>query len=306
MDLLPRWHRSQDMPLIHRLLLPSVILLAVLPSLLLPQDLPRPEFEVASIRPSTAPAGGTGRAGVQIDGSQVRCVFFSLRDYISMAYQMRIYQITGPDWLPSERFDVAAKIPAESPRDKIPAMLQALLAERFQMKAHRDKKEFSVYALVQGRNPLKLKETAEEDPAGAQEPIQVVGGGSANGVGVDFGKGSSVSFGNNKLEGKKITMASFVETLWRFMDRPVVDETGLKGRYDFSMEVTPEDYQAMLIHAAVNAGVVLPPQALRVLDTPNGDSLVRGLDVLGLKLESKKAMLDVLVVDRVSRTPTEN
>jgi uncharacterized protein (TIGR03435 family) len=61
-------------------------------------------------------------------------VFFSLRDYISMAYQMRIYQITGPEWLPEERFDVVAKIPAESPRDKIPAMLQALLAERFHMR----------------------------------------------------------------------------------------------------------------------------------------------------------------------------
>ena len=80
------------------------------------QDLPRPEFEVASIRPSPPPAAATGAAGVQIDGSQVRCVAFSLRGYISMAYRVRIYQITGPDWLASERFDIVAKIPAESPR----------------------------------------------------------------------------------------------------------------------------------------------------------------------------------------------
>src|SRR5215471_8873459 len=269
------------------------------------QDLPRPEFEVASIRPSAAQPSETGTAGVQIDGAQVRCVYFSLRDYISMAYQMRIYQINGPDWLASERFDVVAKLPSESPRDQIPAMLQALLAERFQMKMHRDKKEFSVYALVQGKSPLKLKEVADE-PVSAAEPIQIVGGGSAKGVAVDFGKGSSLSFGNNKLEGRKITTLNFAETLWRFMDRPVTDETGLKGKYDFSIDVTPEDYQGMLIHAAINAGVVLPPQALKFMESAGTDSLMRGLDSLGLKLESKKAQLDVLVVDRISKTPTEN
>src|SRR5215471_13371342 len=221
------------------------------------QDLPRPEFEVASIRPSAAQPSETGTAGIQIDGAQVRCVYFSLRDYISMAYQMRIFQITGPDWLASERFDIVAKIPSESPRDQIPAMLQALLADRFQMKVHRDKKEFSVYALVQGKSPLKLKEVTADDPVNAAEPIQIVGGGSAKGVAIDFGKGSSLSFGNNKLEGRKLTTANFAETLWRFMDRPVTDETGLKGKYDFSIDVTPEDYQGMLIHAAINAGVVL-------------------------------------------------
>jgi uncharacterized protein (TIGR03435 family) len=101
-------------------------------------------------------------------------------------------------------------------------------------------------------------------------------------------------------------MASFVDTLGRFLDRPVVDATGLTGNYDFELAFTPEDYRAMQIRSAIAAGVVLPPEALRLLEGGSGDSLFSAIQTIGLKLESRKAPLEVLVVDSVRKTPTEN
>ena len=102
-------------------------------------------------------------------------------------------------------------------------------------------------------------------------------------------------------------MASLAATLERFLDRPVVDMTDVKGSYDFSVEVTAEDYRAMLIRSAVVAGVVLPPDVLRLLDgSSSPESLFDGLAKLGLKLDARKAPLDVLVVESALKTPTEN
>jgi len=95
--------------------------------------------------------------------------------------------------------------------------------------------------------------------------------------------------------------------LERFLDRPVVDSTGVKGSYDFSFDLNPEDYRVMLIRAAVAAGLVMSPDALRVLDgSPFPTSLFDGLAKVGLKLESQRSPLDVLVVDSLRKTPTEN
>ena len=82
--------------------------------------------------------------------------------------------------------------------------------------------------------------------------------------------------------------------------------TEIKGNYDLALAVTPEDYQTMLIRVAVNAGMILPPQALQVLDTGSIASLLDGLQQVGLKMDARKAPLDVLVVDQLSKTPTEN
>src|SRR5579863_7894040 len=113
-----------------------------------------PEFEVASIKPSGPFLSGSGRVnlGLHIDGAQVTGSFFSLKDYIGIAYRVRDYQISGPDWMASERFTISAKLPAGAPREKVPEMMQALLADRFQLKTHRDSKEFPVYALTVGKS----------------------------------------------------------------------------------------------------------------------------------------------------------
>src|ERR1019366_4060563 len=102
---------------------------------------PRAECEVASMKPSVAtPFGANVHVGIQIDGAQAHCSYLSLKDYIHIAYQVKEYQITGPDWMASERFDIHAKLP-ENGRGHFREMLQNLLTDRFQIKMHRDSKE---------------------------------------------------------------------------------------------------------------------------------------------------------------------
>jgi uncharacterized protein (TIGR03435 family) len=266
----------------------------------------KPEFEVASIKPSP-PLGPGVQVGVHIDGALVRCTSFSLRDYIIMAYDVKIFQVVGPDWVSSERFDISAKVPGGG-RDKIREMVQALLADRFELKVHHDSKEFPVYALALGKGGAKMKEspvTAETEGADAKG-VNVTAGGGPQGTYVDLGNGSSFSFGNNRLEGKKLTMTQLADMLSRYMDRPVVDQTELKGSYDFTIEVTPEDYRAMLIRSAVAAGVSLPPEALKLMEGVSGDSFFSAIETLGLKMDRRKAPIDVLVIDHMLKTPTEN
>jgi uncharacterized protein (TIGR03435 family) len=267
----------------------------------------QPEFEVASIRPSAEQVEkGVGR--VQISGSQVRVSSLPLRDYVALAYELRINQIEAPDWLAQTRFDVAAKLPAGSSAEQVPQMLLKLLIDRFELKAHRSSKEFAVYALTPGSGGPKLKEAAV-DPAtvvSAPGTVNVAASGSAAGVSVDLGDGSYFSLVDNRLEIKTATMASVAETLTRLLDRPVIDSTRLTGRYNMVFELTPEDYNGTLIRSAINAGVVLPPQALRVLDTASLDPFSRGLEKYGLSLESRRAPLDIVIVDSMRKVPTEN
>ena len=266
---------------------------------------PAPEFEVASIRPSAAPAAGRADVGVHIDGAQVSFTYLSLRDYLRSAYAVKDFQIVGPEWLTSARFDIAAKLPLGAAR-QIPEMLQALLADRFQMKVHRDTREFPVYGLVVARTGLQMPEAPAGNPDDQPGAVNVTATGSQGGVSVNLGKGASFTFGNNRFEGKKLTMANIAETFTRFFDRPVIDMTGLTGRYDFILEVSTEDYRAMIVRSAVNAGVQLPPEALRALDSSSGDSVMNAAEKLGLKLEPRKTKMDVIVVDSAAKTPTEN
>lgn len=270
-----------------------------------------PQFEVASIRPSDTAATDRVHVGVHIDGAQLTCNYFSLKDLIRMAYAVKDYQITGPDFLASDRFDIAAKLPAGAGQDQVRDMMKALLEERFQVKLHHDKKDFPVYGLLIAKNGLKIKESPADPDAGdskeqAKAPVNVTATGGRGGVNVNLGHGSYFTFSDNKLVAKKLTMASFAEMLARFEDRPVVDMTGLTGNYDIELTFTPEDYRAMLIRSAVVAGVSLPPEALKMMEGASGDSLLAGLEKVGLKMESRKAPLDVLVVDHALKVPTDN
>lgn len=271
---------------------------------------PRLEFEVASVKPSPPMDGPRLDLGVHVDGAQYRANFFSLRDYIRIAYKVKPYQVIGPDWIGSERFDISATIPKGAPRDAVNEMMQNLLADRFGLKLHRDHKEFPVYALVVAKSGSKLKEVPPDSDAdqaeAANAPVEVRAQGGPQGVGVSLGNGSSFSFGNNKFEARKLDMARVADTLSSFLERPVVDMTGLKGRYDFTLEITAEDYRAMLIRSAVTAGVALPPEALRMLDGATDDSLHTALAAVGLRLEPRKAPLEVIVVDHAEKTPTAN
>jgi uncharacterized protein (TIGR03435 family) len=273
-----------------------------------PEDSPRPEFEVATIRPSAQSPEAGVTAGVRIDGAQFHSAFLTVKDYLGLAYRVKVYQISGPDWISSDRFDISATMTSGT-ATQIPEMMQRLLEERFQIKLHREKKDFPVYVLEVAKGGLKMQETGPDpDPANAdaRTPLTITGSGNAQGVSVNLGRGASYTFGNNKFEGKRLTTAMIAGTLERFMDRPIVDMTDLKGAYDVTLEVTQEDYRAMLIHAAVAAGVSLPPEALRLLDGASMPSLFEAVQKVGLKLDARKAPLDMVVVDNGRKTPTDN
>ena len=285
---------------------------AVVPAqIALPSSTQRLEFDVASIKPSAAPGAGPINVGVHIDGARVSCTFLSLKDYLRIAYRVKEYQVTGPDWIASERFDIAATLPAGAPRDKVPEMLQALMADRFHVTLHREAKEFPVYALELAKGGPKMKESVTDPDApvvdAAKAAVNVSGSGGAGGTTINLGNGSYFAFGNNKLEAGKLTMAAFAETLARYMDRPVVDLTELKANYDFTINFTPEDYRAMLIRSAISAGVALPPEVIKqALEGGSGDSLFTAVQGLGLRLERRKAPLEVVVIDSADRMPTAN
>lgn len=275
-------------------------------ALLAPAVLCAQQFEVASIKPSAPGAAEQAKLGLRIDGAQVSCASLNLKDYIGMAFQLKLYQISGPEWLGSERFDINAKLPDGGTAAQVPAMLQALLEERFQLKAHRETKEFPVYALIVDKGGPKLPESAAAPASGPDDAVTVAASGAQNGVSISLGKGSSFTVAGNKLDGKKLAMAPFADALARFVDRPVLDQTGLKGAYDFTLELSPEDFTAMIVRSALSAGVQLPPQAMRALDISSGDSLFSALEMLGLKLEPRKGPVEILVVDHMERKPTDN
>jgi len=265
----------------------------------------RQTFEVASIRPFDQAADASVAAGVRITGLQVRIAGLSLRDYVGVAYQLPPSQVVAPEWMAVERFTISANMPPGGTREQVGDMMRSLLEDRFELKAHREQREFPVYAMVVDKDGLKLK--ASENVAAPDSTAVIVGGsGSAAGVNIDLGNGTSFSLASNKIEARKITMAQLAETLTRFTDRKVLDSTGVSGRYDLTVELTPEDYQATLIRSAVNAGVVLPPQALRLLDTGSANPLGSAIQKTGLAFESRKAPLDVVVVDSSLKSPTAN
>ena len=269
------------------------------------------EFEVASIRPAgpITTAADASKVGVHIDGQRANISGLSLNDYLGIAYKVKLHQISGPEWMAAERFDINAKLPAGTKGDQIPEMLQTLLVDRFGMKFHHEMREFPVYALVVGKNGLKMKEVPPDPPAADGAPpkaFDMTTQGSNTGTTINYGNGSYMSFGNNSFEGKKMPGNAMADILSRFVDRPVVDMTDLKGNYDFTLTFSQEDFRAMMIRSAVAAGVSLPPEALKLMEGGNGDSLFNALETVGLKLEQRKAPIDVMVIDHIEKSPTDN
>jgi uncharacterized protein (TIGR03435 family) len=286
-----------------------------------------PAFEVASVKPA-APLdrsqmlSGQMHIGIKIDAARVDIGGMSLADLIRVAYRVKPYQVSGPDWMTAERFDVLAKMPEGATREQVPEMLQALLAERFKLTVHRESKEHAVYALVVGKNGPKLKESAPgaDAPAGGDAPaaldVQVSGRGENTQVSISGGPigTAHMSMGPNgsmRLEAPKMNMAALADTLSRFFDRPVVDLTELKGTYQVALDLSMED----LRNAARTMGMMgpgmgggregtrPPPDAA---SDPGGLSIFAAVQQLGLKLEPRKEPLDLIVIDHLEKAPTEN
>jgi uncharacterized protein (TIGR03435 family) len=234
------------------------------------------EFEVATIKPATPDRPGKA---FMVRGRQFSTINTSLADMMTFAYGIHVKQITGaPEWVTTEKFDIAAQPAGEGqPNDRQwKAMVQKLLAERFQLAFHRDKKELSVYAITVAKSGPKLTKS-EGNPAGLP--------------GLFFR-------GLGNLPATNANMTDFAGVMQgAVLDRPVVDQTGLTGRYDFTLLWTPDEFQFG------GAAAKTPPPTNIAAAPP--DLFTAMQEQLGLKLESTKAPAEVLVIDKVAK-PTEN
>jgi uncharacterized protein (TIGR03435 family) len=261
-------------------MLKFVVLAAALTAGAPAQTAKLPSFEVASVKqaaPCCAP--GQWRESKVLD-DRIDLRYVTMRYCVAAAYGLKEYQVSGPPWINEARYDIVAKAAEGTRKEQIPAMLQTLLAERFKLELHREKKEFDVFALIVGRNGPKLTEspTDSEAQGGANFGISM----SAAGVGL--------------LACKRANMTSLANTLPRFVGRPVVDLTGLTARYDFDLEFSPDDTKGMRID--------LPREGAPAAEF--GMSIFTSIQKVGLRLEGRKVPLDAIVVDRGERTPIEN
>jgi len=229
------------------------------------------EFEVVSIKPNHS---GDNSSHSSSDQGRLAATNNSLRALIQMAYGLPEYQVDGPEWLRTERFDLAAKFPEELPKDRdkyragLQAMLQKMLQERFHLVIHRERRTMAVYGLIVDKKGIKFQEVPDT--------------------------GSHSNSNNNHYEGTGVSMATFATVLARRMDLPVIDMTGLKGAYKMTLDWVPEPRKS--------ADGAAPDS-----DAPAGPNLREALqDQLGLKLENRKAPVEVLVVDHIEKVPTEN
>jgi uncharacterized protein (TIGR03435 family) len=220
-------------------------------------------FEAASVKPSQP--GAVGSTFEFLSGGGLRIANGSLRQILETAYDIRDFQILGgPGWLNSDRYDILAKGGAAEAKDEKTATrlkLRTLLAERFHLKAHNETAEVPVYTLLIAKNGSKLSAGAE--------------GGVSTPAGIQSGCG--------QMTGTHTTMANLTVYLTRQLHRPVVDQTGLGGKYDFQIQWTPDEGPC--------------PGA-----TGDAPSLFTALqENLGLRLESGKGPQDVLVIDSAQR-----
>jgi len=234
-----------------------------------------PRFEVATIKPSDP----NQRRLYSILGTEVTAVGATVNDLIVFAYGVHARQISGaPAWVESDKFDIRGKPEGGGQPNPIQfrTMLQKLLADRFQLAFHRDKKQLTAYALTVGKNGPKLTRSDDATPP------------------------TLIPRGPGNWPVRNATMEEVVGVMQSHLDRPVVDQTGLKGRFDFQLQWTPDETTKF----APLGGPGQPPTPPAGADTPP-DLFTAIQEQLGLKLESTKASTDVMVIDKVEK-PSEN
>jgi uncharacterized protein (TIGR03435 family) len=257
-----------------------------------------------------------------VEGARVDIRYMSLWRLILTAYRLKTYQLSGPDWMKTQRFDILAKLPEGGSKDQVPEMLQSLLAERFKLAIHRENKEQPVYALVVGKNGQRLQPPATD----ADAPLPNMPGG--RGLYTPGGEGSVDANGNfavtggalgpmrggrgadsgMKMDMLKISMSGLADLLTPHEDRPVVDATDLKGFYRFTFVMIPP---ASSGEGGRKGDLQRDGAGGRGGDTDAprdifGDALFQALEKAGLKLEKSKAPVATIIVDHLEKTPTEN
>jgi uncharacterized protein (TIGR03435 family) len=232
-----------------------------------------PAFEVASVKPAGARCAGRR----SIDLQQVRYGNFSLKGLVRDAYQVELYQIDAPEWLDSQCYDVAAKLPDGASKEQIPAMLQALLAERFRMTVHKEMRRDRVYALVVAKNGPRLKESKVQSDRPQSVELHADG----------------------HMEFTSATPASFSSAMSVLLARPVVNMTDIQGYYDITLNVTRGDLAGLRLPSDGAAPDTLPKNSA-------SSSIFAAMQELGLKLESRNAPIEHIVVDSAEKIPTGN
>jgi uncharacterized protein (TIGR03435 family) len=203
-----------------------------------------------------------------------------------------------------ERFDILAKMPEGANKDQVPQMLQALLAERFHMVAHRESREESVFALVVGKGGAKLQDSPPDAgasgvpfPHGANGRVPVEVQRTPNGIWT-----TSKWNGQTVIEAEKISLPELALQLMRYLDRPVIDMTELKGTYQVALNVPyPNGLQRPIAARAETAA-----ETAQDASDPGGASILKSVEALGLRLEKRKAPTERIVVERIDKIPTEN
>jgi len=231
----------------------------------------KPEFEVATVKSPPPPAGDL--ININIGGFRNGKLTFanaSLSDCLKFAWGIvSDEQIAGPDWIKSKavRFDIVAQTAPGTPREQLELMLQALLADRLKLVLHHEQKELSFLALIPGKNGAKLK---------AANP--------------DFAASGNNLAARGHISSQYMSMKVLATLLSRFEREIVVDRTGLAGPFEVKLDWTPDE------------GVTAPAN-----DAPSSPSVYAALqEQLGLRLESRKGPLDVLVVDHAEKVPADN
>ncbi len=302
-------------------------------------------FEVASVKPSAPPGGSAGMVRMMMgsrfgpgtaDPTRWACDNCPVSMLLTQAYNLKRFQITGPAWMDNERFDIAARVAEGATKDDLRLMQKSLLEERFGLKARLELKEMQVMELVVAKNGPKFKESTTT-PADPSKPLGMGGGPLQMKMGADgfpdLPKDRTMTFvmnGNAKHQAVAEDMTQFVAFLSAQLDKPVTDSTGLTAKYDYTMT-----YAAIAGRGPGGGGGGGGGPMMMMMMTrgpgpggpggpgagPGGGdhSPIEGVDVeaapplqkavqdqLGLRLEAKKGMADMLFIDQLEKVPTEN
>ena len=259
------------------------------------------QFEVASVKPAAEAIGPvrammianmrTEMRGVipMPDPGRVRIEGWSLRDLIAAAWRVREDQVSGPVWMDDQRFDIEARMPPGAVQKQAAEMLQTLLAERFGLELHHESQEAQGFALVVGKHGAKLT-PADPEPAPPAETLTLEERGAKQKEQVQKmladmqarRQSGEPMVSRSRSAWSSVTTGQLAESLVRSAGGPVVDETGLTGKYKVEL---------------FTQGETADQPAITIFDA---------VEKLGLKLEPRKVTVDRLVIDKLSKTPTAN
>jgi uncharacterized protein (TIGR03435 family) len=230
----------------------------------------QPSFEAASVKAADpkVPLAPGAVAGVQmLPGGRFAALRVTVAQLLESAYGVKSYQISGgPAWLRSDWYEIQATAGIPAGEEQMKLMVQALLADRFQLKLHRETREVPVYALIAAKNGPKLPAAKDSTQCGGNGCFQV---------------------GNGYFTASGGTMAFTAEVLTRLLDRPALDKTGLTGHYDFKLTYDQSSTQPPIV------GMQMTPT--------DGPSIFAAVEDLGLKLNPEKDPIEILVIDSVER-----